>query len=318
MRSIEFFVKVCYTVLIQEVLPIAKHENEVWVYNNGRYERETVCAEKWMRVIYDNPKRGAPLRFLVKRKIFSRVYGYYCRTRVSARGIPRFIKRYNVDMDGCKPSYKNYTAFFTREKTGLVFPSEPHLFGSPCEGLASAYADINGTELIAAKGCFFSLAELLGDAELAAGYEGGSMLSIRLTPANYHRAHFFDEGKIISSKIIKGHLYSVSPLAVRRVARLYCRNKRALIRFASKNFGEVALVEVGATFVGSIVHCFNDGDAVRRGQLGSYFLPGGSLLLIFFKKGKFTPNESLLEQTAKGFESRVKIGEVIGTGKGET
>jgi phosphatidylserine decarboxylase len=285
------------------------------VYNNGNYERETICAEKWMRFIYENPAGGAPLRFLVKRKIISRVYGYYCRTPVSARGIPKFIKQYNVDMNGCKGPYKNYTAFFTREKTGLTYPAEPHLLGSPCEGLASAYTDINGAELIAAKGSHFSLAELFGNRELAEGYEGGSMLSIRLTPANYHRAHFFDEGEIISSKTIKGHLYSVSPLAVKRIAHLYCRNKRALTLFSSKNFGDVALVEVGATFVGSIVHCFENGDKVRRGQLFSYFLPGGSLLLAFFKKGMFTPEATLLEQTAKGFESRVKAGGVLGAGK---
>jgi phosphatidylserine decarboxylase len=266
-----------------------------------------------MRLIYENPARGAPLRFFVKRKIVSHLYGYYCRTRASARGIPKFIKRYNVDMDGCQGPYKNYTAFFTREKAGLSFPEEPHLLGSPCEGLASAYTDIDGTNLIAAKGSYFPLAELLGSDELAAEYEGGSMLSIRLTPANYHRAHFFDGGRIVFSKTIKGHLYSVSPLAVRRIARLYCRNKRALTVFSSENFGDAALVEVGATFVGSIVHCFENGDTVSRGQLSSYFLPGGSLLLVFFKKGDFYPSQTLLEQTARGFETRVRIGEVLGS-----
>jgi len=268
-----------------------------------------------MRFIYENPVGGAPLRYLVKRKIISRLYGYYCRTPVSARGIPKFIERYNVDMDGCEGPYKNYTDFFTREKSGLTFPAERHLLGSPCEGLLSAYTDINGSELIAAKGSHFQLAELFGDKELAAGYEGGSMISIRLTPANYHRAHFFDDGEIVSSKNINGHLYSVSPLAVGRIARLYCRNKRTLILFASKNFGDVALVEVGATFVGSIVHCFENGDTVCRGQMGSYFLPGGSLLLAFFKKGEFMLADSFLEQSAKGFETKVKAGDVLGAGK---
>ena len=72
------------------------------------------------------------------------------------------------------------------------------------------------------------------------------------------------------------------------------------------------MVEVGATFVGSIVHCFEDGDKVERGQLGSYFLPGGSLLLVFFEKGKFSPADFLTEQTAKDFESRVNAGAILG------
>jgi phosphatidylserine decarboxylase len=123
--------------------------------------------------------------------------------------------------------------------------------------------------------------------------------------------HFFDEGTITASHIINGDLFSVSPLAVGRIPRLYCRNKRAVIRFESKNFGDVVFVEVGATFVGSIVHCFKNGDHVKRGDMASYFKPGGSLLLIFFKKGMVNPGKHILEQTQKGFETLAKIGEPI-------
>jgi phosphatidylserine decarboxylase len=124
--------------------------------------------------------------------------------------------------------------------------------------------------------------------------------------------HFFDDGVVTSTKFINGDLFSVNPLAVKRIVRLYCRNKRALILFSSKNFGNVVLVEVGATFVGSIVHCFGDGESVRRGDQGSYFKPGGSLLLMFFQKNAFIPSEALLNQTASGYETRVKIGAPLG------
>jgi phosphatidylserine decarboxylase len=140
------------------------------------------------------------------------------------------------------------------------------------------------------------------------------MLSIRLTPANYHRVHFFDDGVITASKNLNGDLFSVNPLALKRIARLYCRNKRALTEFSSQNFGDAVLVEIGATFVGSIIHCFESGETVRRGQQASYFQPGGSLLLVFFKKNAFTPNECLLERTANGYETKVAVGEALGTG----
>jgi phosphatidylserine decarboxylase len=107
-------------------------------------------------------------------------------------------------------------------------------------------------------------------------------------------------------------LYSVSPLAIRRIARLYCRNKRALIVLSTKNFGKVTLVEVGATFVGGIVHCFKNGEVVRRAQQASFFKPGGSLLLAFFEKGKYIPDGELLRQTAGGYETKVRIGEALG------
>ena len=289
-----------------------KREKDIWIYNNGKYERERICAEKWMRLIYENPVGSAGLLFLMKRKVVSRIYGAYCRTAFSARQIPKFIEQNQIDMTGCRGPYKSYAEFFSRARDNVLFPQEQNVLGSPCEGMVSVYDNIDPQKLIAAKGSYFSLAELFYNAALAKEYAGGVMVSIRLTPANYHRAHFFDDGVVTSSKIVDGHLYSVSPLALRRIARLYCLNKRALVSFASKNFGDVAMVEVGATFVGSIVHCFEKGKPVRRGDQAAYFLPGGSLLLMFFKKGAFAPNSSLVQQTKAGYETKTQIGAPLG------
>ncbi|MCL2857123.1 MAG: phosphatidylserine decarboxylase [Oscillospiraceae bacterium] len=285
---------------------------EIWYYNDGRYEKEAIVAEGWMRFLYENPLGKATLLSLVKRKAASRLYGAYCRTERSVRMVPEFIEQNQIDMTGCTGDYKNFAEFFSREKAGISFPDRPELLGSPCEGLALAHTGIDTQRLIAAKGAHYSLAQLLGSSALAKTYEGGTMMAVRLTPANYHRAHFFDDGMIKATRVIDGDLYSVSPLALGKVARLYCQNKRAVTLFASQNFGGVALVEVGATFVGSIVHSFDVGDKVSRGQQMSYFLPGGSLLLMFFRRGVFTPNETLLEQTLAGYETKVQVGQLLG------
>jgi len=290
-------------------------DRAIWVYNNGEYEQEQIVAEKLMRLIYENPLGAATLPNLVKRKAISRLYGMYCRTRFSAIKIPKFVKENSIDMTGFEGPYRNFADFFSREKKDVFFPEVPDMLGSPCEGLISAYSDIHPENLIAAKGSVFSLAELFGDELLAKAYHGGSMLRIRLTPTNYHRMHFFDEGKITKTRFLDGDLFSVSPLALKRVARLYCRNKRAMIQFSSQNFGDTVIVEVGATFVGSIVHCFEDGDYVQRGQQCSYFLPGGSLVLIFFKKGALNADKVLLDQTANGYETRTSVGDFIGVNK---
>ena len=284
---------------------------EIWFSNNGNYEKEAICPEGLLRFIYENPLGKASLLYLVKRKALSRLYGAYCRTGLSARTIPGFIEQYGVDMTGCSGPYKSFAEFFSREKTGLQFPAQPDLLGSPCEGLALARTGINPKKLIAAKGAYYSLAQLLGSSALAKTFEGGAMLAIRLTPANYHRAHFFDDGVVKATKVIDGDLFSVSPLALGQVARLYCQNKRAVTLFSSKNFGDVALVEVGATFVGSIVHSFEVGETVSRGQQMSYFLPGGSLLLLFFRQGAYTPSQLLLDQTLAGYETKVTVGQPI-------
>jgi len=289
-----------------------KRKQQIWYYNDGRLEQERICPERWMRLIYENPVGGASLLWLVKRKAVSRLYGLYCRTPLSAKGIPQFIEKYQVDMTGCNSTYKNFAQFFAREKTGVSFPTDPSALGSPCEGLVCVYTDIQPEQVIVAKGAHFSLSELFADADLAHAYEGGTMVSIRLTPANYHRMHFFDDGVVSSTRMIKGDLYSVSPLALNRVVRLYCRNKRALIQFSSENFGDIVLVEVGATFVGSIVHCFQDGQNVERGQVASYFKPGGSLVLIFLKKDKFCPDPELVIRTVEGIETKISIGAPLG------
>ena len=291
----------------------ARKKQQIWIYNGGQLEEERICPERWMRLIYENPLGGASLLWLVKRKAVSRIYGLYCRTPMSARAIPKFIDKYNIDMTGCNGPYKSFAQFFSREKENVDFPAEANTLGAPCEGLVSVFDDISPQQVIAAKGAHFSLAELFRDDDLARDYEGGTMVSIRLTPANYHRMHFFDDGVVTATRMIKGDLYSVSPLALNRVLRLYCRNKRALIQLSTENFGDVVLVEVGATFVGSIVHCFKDGQQVRRGDVASYFRPGGSLVLMFLKKGAFTPDGKLLDHTANGIETKIPIGEPLGT-----
>ena len=283
------------------------------VYNNGQLEQERIVAERWMRLIYENPVGRVSMLWWVKRKTVSRIYGVYCRTRFSARKIPRFIAENEIDMNGCIGEYKNFAQFFSREREDINFPEEPGVLGSPCEGMVSISTDISPENIIAAKGADFSLAELFGDKTLAEKYRGGTMVRIRLTPTNYHRMHFFDDGVVTGAKFLKGDLYSVNPLAVGRVRRLYCRNKRALINFDSSNFGDVAMVEVGATFVGSIVHCFDIGQPVRRGQQASFFLPGGSLVLLFFSADAFVPDEILVTQTNAGFETKAQLGHPIGT-----
>jgi len=291
---------------------VRKRKQPIWIYNEGKLEQEKICPEKLIRLIYENPVGGAGLLWLVKRKAVSRLYGLYCRTKLSARGIPQFIEKYDVDMTGCQGTYKNFAQFFAREKIGVEFPEEANVLGSPCEGLVSIFSDIKPAQLIAAKGTDFSLEELFADAALAQEYSGGTMVSIRLTPANYHRMHFFDAGVVTSTRLIKGDLYSVSPLALNRVVKLYCRNKRALIQFSTENFGDAVLVEVGATFVGSIVHCFDENRRVSRGDVASYFKPGGSLVLLFLKKDMFKPNPDIVLRTLEGIETKILIGKSLG------
>jgi len=294
------------------------------IYHNGTTQPEKIVAEKWLRLIYGTDKAAAPasLATLASRKLVSRLYGAYCQSPRSQHLIKSFIANNDIDLTGCAGSYENFAQFFARKKSGIEFPTDAGVMGSFCEGLASVYENIDPEAVIAAKGATYTLAELFGGGvgyeeraegeRLAEKYRGGTHLHLRITPTDYHRMHFFDDCEVTDATFINGDLHSVNPLAVAKIARLYCQNKRVRVQVATENFGDVTLMEVGATFVGSIVHRFLVGDRARRGRQASYFLPGGSLVLAFFEKGKIKFDAGIVARTAQGIETRVQVGERIG------
>jgi phosphatidylserine decarboxylase len=54
---------------------------------------------------------------------------------------------------------------------------------------------------------------------------------------------------------------------------------------------------------------------VERGEVASYFKPGGSLVLMFLKKGMFKPEDDLVVRTLEGIETKIPIGQPLGAMK---
>ena len=82
-------------------------------------------------------------------------------------------------------------------------------------------------------------------------------------------------------------------------------------RLHTENFGDVIQMEVGALMVGRI--CNRQGKGrIARGQEKGRFEFGGSTVILLFEKDRVQLRERLLEDTAKGYETVVKMGEVIG------
>ena len=147
---------------------------------------------------------------------------------------------------------------------------------------------------------------------LAAIYSDGSLILLRLCPTDYHRYHFPLSGTVSPEVIINGDLFSVSPIALRDMADVFLVNKRNYIILANRRFGDVIMSEIGATMVGSIVQTYK-GNKVEKGQEKGFFKFGGSSIILFFKKGSILIDDDLLENTANGLETEVKMGERIGT-----
>jgi phosphatidylserine decarboxylase len=68
---------------------------------------------------------------------------------------------------------------------------------------------------------------------------------------------------------------------------------------------------VGATMVGSIIHTYDPDKKINKGAEMGYFAFGGSTIVIFLEKNYFKIDVDLLNNTQKGFETSVKMGERI-------
>lgn len=283
----------------------------------NKYEIERVAGEKYLNWSYSSPVGIGLLELLLKKKLFSKLYGYYCDTKISSRKIKGFIETLHIDMsiyDKTYDQYSSFNEFFIRtlNSNARIIPKDNNALISPCDGKISAYQDINLNNLVQIKGFTYSLKELLQDNETYKLYQGGTCLIFRLCPTDYHRFHFVDDGVCGDTTKINGHYYSVNPIALKNVKKLFCQNKREWSIFHSDNFDDIIYMEVGATCVGSIIQNYNPNTKIKKGEEKGYFKFGGSTVILFLKKDTVKINEDLLAQTQLGFETAVAMGEEIG------
>ncbi|HKY90369.1 MAG TPA: archaetidylserine decarboxylase [Nevskiaceae bacterium] len=183
-------------------------------------------------------------------------------TRVEAawfrvRFIRFFMKLYRIDLaeavETDPDAFPSFNAFFTRAlKPGArPLPDDPFAFVSPVDGKVSQLGKIEKTGIFQAKGHAYSAADLLADPALAEPFDGGDFCTIYLAPNNYHRIHMPIGGTLKEWLYVPGRLFSVNPATVAAMPRLFARNERVVCLFDC-GFGPMALVLVGALFVGSM------------------------------------------------------------------
>lgn len=211
--------------------------------------------------------------------------------------------------------FNNFNDFFARKLLPSARPinMDSNALISPGDGRLSAYDNIDLNKLVQVKGLTYSLEELIDDKELAKEYDGGICLILRLCPTDYHRFHFVDNGTCGATKKITGSYYSVNPIALEKIPKLFCQNKREWSLFKSENFGDIIYVEVGATCVGTIIQSYTENTPIKKGDEKGFFKFGGSTTILFFKKGIVKIDKEILEQSALGYETKVLMGETIGT-----
>ncbi len=285
----------------------------------GEKKTENVPAGYVINWLYGSFTGGIALDLLIKRKFVSDFYGFLTDFPFSKKMIKKFCEEQGVKLDDFiipKRGFRTFNDFFYRKiKPGKrQFPQDKNILPSPADGKIYAYEDVSEKKYYYLKGLRFSLDELTGE-KLSDSYKKGSMLIIRLCPADYHRYHFPCSGKAGKSFKIKGDYYSVSPLSLRKKTALFCSNKREYCIIESPEFGNVIMMEVGATMVGGIVNTYKENSFVSRGTEKGYFKFGGSTLVLLFEENKIKIDKDLVENTAKGLETSVLAGESIGIKK---
>ena len=181
----------------------------------------------------------------------------------------------------------------------------------PADGRHLGFQDLSEVESVFVKGQSFDLVTFLGDPALADRYRKGSAVLSRLCPTDYHRFHFSVDGVPDTPQHINGMLYSVNPMALRQSLKYLWQNKRVLTRVQTKTCGQVLVMEIGATNVGSIIQTYTAGKSVERGEEKGMFRFGGSATMTFFEPGKVQLAEDLLQYSSQSTELYAHMGDVL-------
>jgi len=248
------------------------------IYNRQKKEVETehIVGKKYLQWLYYKSSGNFFLEKIVKRKLASKFYGVLKNRKGSKRKIRDFIEENKIAEEEFLDKvseYKNFNEFFYRKLKPEARPvnSNSDVLVSPADGRVFIHENIQTSKIVEIKGMAFNLAQLVGSEEAIMEYDGGTMIIVRLNPSDYHRFHFPDSGVPEKTKEIKGAYYSVNTGVLDRIDNIYLKNKRTVTEFESDNFGKILYMEVGATFVGTIIQTFNPGQRVEKGAEKGYF-----------------------------------------------
>jgi len=205
----------------------------------------------------------ADLNFLltnrIPRRMATRLMGWFSRIEhplLVRASIAIWRSFADLDLSDAKAERFNslHDCFIRELKPGArPLDADPRVLISPCDAIVGASGHIQGNEVIQAKGFPYTLEELLRDRKLAKLYRDGCYVTLRLKPSMYHRFHAPYDCTVTKVTYISGDTWNVNPPALERVAKLFCKNERAVIRATLGSSNDVVtLVPVAAILVASI------------------------------------------------------------------
>ena len=284
------------------------------------YQDNTLVAERnfafnTQRWLY-TARIGKMLRLLLTNRTAARTMGWYHNRRLSRHLIPSFIESYQIAMaDFIIPDggYTSFNDFLVRAfKPGArPLPADQTCIASPADSKLFVIPTLTATTSFFIKELPFNLVTFLGNITIAQQFNAGALCIFRLAPYDYHRFHAPTDGTIQQIIRIKGKLESVNPIAFTAGYQPLTVNERVIILLKTATYETIAIVAVGALFVGSItLHC-KVGDSIKRGDDIGMFAFGGSTVVVLFPPHTIRLKEPFIAHSLQGYETAVTMGTAI-------
>ena len=294
--------------------------------NSNRVETEKVYGGSFVNLAYQNPLVFFLTKTLFAKPWLSKIIGAYEDSKASVSRIAPFIQQYEINMDEYEPQdFQSFNEFFIRKfKSGKrPFQSSTEVFCAGAEARYLAFENISANSRVKVKGIDVSISELFGHTKeahaLAQEFDGGTVIIARLCPVDYHRYHFPCSGKVLHQYRVGGLLHSVNPVALKTEPAVFLQNERQVCIFHNEQFGNVAMIEVGALGVGKIVQSYSDQDYVgssfEKGDEKGYFLFGGSTVIWVLKKNTVQLAQDLTTNSTSNeeiIETWIPLGDKLG------
>ena len=215
----------------------------------------------------------------------------------------------------CARKYKTMNEFFGRKlyKLPLIeHQNRSDVLISPADCRIIAFKSIKDSTKFWIKGKEFNLKSFLKNSKLSEYFLYSSLIICRLSPQDYHRFHFPVDCVYMGGYKIKGKYYSVSNKMIQSSVNVLGENKRQVHLLYNKFFGNIAMVIVGATCVGSIIISSDvkEGKYYRKGDYFGKFAFGGSTIVLLVNH--IGLKNQLLKYSKMSKELYTRIGKSVG------
>lgn len=280
-------------------------------YRNGILIEQEDTQERLLTCLYGSCA-GRGLLKVLTRPWLSKAAGVFLSSRFSVPLIAPFIRKNQINMSEFETqSYGSYNEFFSRKIQPQARPIDldPEHLIAPCDSKLTVLP-ITEEQHFTLKQTDYTVTSLLKNSRLAKHYEGGYALIFRLTVDDYHRYCYMADGEKKENVRIPGVLHTVNPIANDHYP-IYKENSREYTLIRTNEFGTIVQMEVGALLVGRIVN-HHGAKRVRRGEEKGYFQFGGSTVVLLLQPEKAEIDEDILNNSAHGIETVVRMGEKIG------